>query len=63
MVEASKDLRTATTRPWKKWWFWTIIGAAVSGGATGAYFGLRSSPNGPTGPQANTSLSGVPGAP
>ena len=31
-----------TTPIYKKWWFWTIVGAAVAGGAVGTYFGVRS---------------------
>ena len=33
----------------KAWWFWTLVGIAAAGGATGAVFALRSgdSPGGP----------------
>ena len=35
--------RAAAPAPfYKRWWFWTIVGAAVAGGAaTGIYFGTR----------------------
>ncbi len=32
-----------STPIYKKWWFWTIVGAAVAGGAVGTYFGVRGS--------------------
>ena len=35
--------RPGATPIYKKWWFWTIIGVAVAGGAVGTYFGIKSS--------------------
>ena len=41
---ADPDRNKGKTPVYKKWWFWTIIGAAVAGGAaTGIYFGTQSS--------------------
>jgi hypothetical protein len=37
---------TKSTPVYKKWWFWTIIGAVAVGAGVGIYFGARSS--GPT---------------
>ena len=39
----SKPRRPTSTPIYKKWWFWTIIGAAVAGGAVGTYLGVRGS--------------------
>lgn len=37
------DLEEGVTQPfYKKWWFWTLVGGAVLGGAAGAYFGMKS---------------------
>ena len=53
---------------YKAWWFWTLVGIAAAGGATGAVFALRSgdspgSPN-PTGVNvavnANQAFGGSP---
>jgi hypothetical protein len=30
ILAAIKDLRTAVTRPWRKWWFWTAVGVGVA---------------------------------
>jgi hypothetical protein len=33
VMDAIASLRTAIMRPWRKWWFWAIVGGAVLGGA------------------------------
>jgi hypothetical protein len=32
---------------YKKWWFWTIAGAVISGAAAGTYFAVRPAPTRP----------------
>lgn len=41
---AAADPATPDGQPiYKKWWFWTIVGAVAIGGGVGAYFATRSS--------------------
>ena len=36
-----KDLEEGLSQPfYKKWWFWTVVGAAAIGAAAGSYYGL-----------------------
>ena len=42
-TQPPRKKRPRATPIYKKWWFWTIVGAAVAGGAVGTYFGVRSS--------------------
>jgi tetratricopeptide (TPR) repeat protein len=44
MLQPEKEREPVAAAPplYKKWWFWTIVGAAVAGGAgAGIYFGTR----------------------
>ena len=47
-VRRKHQKKSHTTPLYKRWWFWTAIGAAVAGGTLGAYFMIRN--NGPSVP-------------
>jgi tetratricopeptide (TPR) repeat protein len=43
MTEKKKDDQRAVVTPWyKTWWFWTVVGVAVAGAATGTAVALTS---------------------
>ncbi len=46
-----KVIRIGPTPIYKRWWFWTVVGLAVTGGATGfgLYMGLKTTPREMTG--------------
>jgi tetratricopeptide (TPR) repeat protein len=47
IVEPAPAKPRPPTRPWQRWWFWTIIGAGVAGGITAAALSSGSGPNVP----------------
>ena len=59
IMAAINDLKTAVTRPWRKWWFWTAIGGLAAAGAV-VPFVIKQAPMVPNaGPPVNSGALGT----